>query len=170
MKNTLINLATLFGFGLGLASIGQAVTPEDARALRDQVYHAKSVVDRAIGSGGGASPGNSNPGPGPSPWELNDAEITENDFVALPIYQQSAHNLFTAGSYADKAIIALSGVNVQEGAFLFAQSCAKMGISRSQIARANLAASQPPVGYLAAFGPELTEVVIELNELHQRCF
>jgi hypothetical protein len=40
-----------------------------------------------------------------------------------------------------------------------------MGISRSQIARANTAAMQPPVNFLAAFGPDLTATVVELNAL-----
>lgn len=172
----MLTLVSVLGFSF--ASLGQAVTPDDARAIRDTVNHAKAVVDRAIS--GADSRGaedsrtdedtrNPNRGPGPSPWEVTEDVILENDYVALPIYQQASNNLFTAGSYADQAIFALAGINPQEGAFLFAQSCAKMGISRSQIARANLAAIQPPAGYLAAFGPELEEVVVELNALHTRC-
>lgn len=163
---TILSVASLFA-----ASVASAATSDDARAVRDSVYRAKSVVDRAISASGHSrpTPGPA-PSPGPSPWEVEELEVTESDDAALPIYQEASNNLYAAGSLADQAIIALSsGFNIQEGAFKFAQSCAKMGIARSQVARANLAAAQPPVGYLVQFGPELQEVVVELNALHQRC-
>lgn len=174
MKNSILAFVSVVG--LGLTTLSHAVTPEDAQAIKEGVNRAKAVVDRALaasgsqgGSHGGWDTGSSSPGSGPSPWEVGEEVILESDFVALPIYQQASNSLFAAGSLADQAIFALSGVNIQEGVFLYAKSCAKMGISRSQVARANLAALQPPVGYLAAFGPELEEVVVELNALHQRC-
>ncbi|MHA4899859.1 hypothetical protein, partial [Enterococcus faecium] len=57
------------------------------------------------------------------------------------------------------------GGNIQFGNYRFAQACNEMGISRSQIARGNQAALQPPVGFLQAFGPDLAQTLVELQQL-----
>ena len=177
MKSVFLGFASVLF--LGFASISQAATVDDARALSNGIKHAKSVVDRAIGSGGQVSgTGGFTPAPndghvgsdsGSDVWDAADELVTESDFLALPVYQEASNDLFNAGSLADQAIRALSGSNIQEGVYLFAKSCAKMGISRSKVARANLLALEPPQGFLVAFGDDLREVVVELNSLHERC-
>jgi hypothetical protein len=85
--------------------------------------------------------------------------------LALPIMLQASSSLSSAGSLADQAKLAFLNGNTQLGNFRFAQACNSMGIARSQIARANTAALQPPTGLLAAFGPDLKATVVELNSL-----
>lgn len=176
MKNV-ITLVSLLSLGLPSHAFG--VSPDDARALRDSVERARYEVNLALSSvfemqpraeGGESFPSPSHSG-GPDVWSHEEKEeILEDDAIAMPIYQTASNNLFSAGSLADQALIDLSsGIYIQEGTYKYAQACAKMAIARSQISRANLAASQTPVGNLQAFGPTLREVVVELNALHARC-
>lgn len=92
-------------------------------------------------------------------------ELQENDALALPVLIQASTSLGQAASLSDQAKLAFLAGNFQLGNFRFSQACNRMGISRSQIARANTAAMQPPVNLLAAFGPDLTATVVELNAL-----
>ena len=121
--------------------------------------------DTGGGYPGGGYPGGGYPG-GSSPWLVApDFDLPEADALALPIMLQATSSLGSAGSFADQAKLAFLNGNTQLGNFRFAQACNSMGIARSQIARANTAALQPPQGYLAAFGPELKATVVELNSL-----
>ena len=117
---------------------------------------------------GGGFPGGGFPGGGHGPWftaEGDELAVAESDALALPIYVQASGNLFDASSQADNANIHFLQGQIALANFEFANACAKMGISRSQIARANLAALQPPLGFLAPFGPQLADVVVNLNQL-----
>lgn len=164
-------------------SVAQAATVQDAQVLKAGIYRAKSIVDnalRAAGSNGSTGGGGSFPtNPGvPSggghggfyvesdlPDLLNDGDVNESDALALPVFIQASGSLFDAGHFVDVSTIDLLGGNIQQGNFEFAMACSRMGISRSQIARANLAALQPPTGLLAPFSADLLQVVTELNAL-----
>jgi hypothetical protein len=123
--------------------------------------------------GGGGFPGGGFPGGNgggipdvSNPWLVAPSlDLPESDALALPIMLQASSSLGNAGSLADQAKLAFLNGNPQLGNFRFAQACNTMGIARSQIARANTAAMQPPGGYLAAFGPDLKATVVELNSL-----
>jgi len=170
--------------GFTFAGLAYAGTSDNAGNLQSGLLKAKAVVDRAIsaagGSGGGsggadngggwggAGNGGGAGGGSNSPWFASDealADLLESDALALPVLIQASASLGQAASLSDQAKLAFLSANFQLGNFRFSQACNRMGISRSQIARANTAALQPPAGFLAAFGPDLTATVIELNSL-----
>lgn len=174
----------LAALALGMSYTGMALAAGSGNAqnLQAGILKAKAVVDRAIaatgGAGGGSGgaggapsgdpwgggfPGGGFPGGGTGPWLT--ADVAENDAIALPILIQASTSLGQAASFSDQAKLAYLGGNIAFGNFRFAEACNRMGISRSQIARANTAALQPPMGFLAAFGPDLTATVVELNAL-----
>ncbi len=167
-------------------TVAQAATVQDAQVLKAGIYRAKSMVDnalRAAGSNGSTGGGGSFPtNPGvPSggghggfyvepdltslPELYDSGDVNESDALALPVFTQASGSLFDAGHFVDVSTIDLLGGNIQQGNFEFAMACSRMGISRSQIARANLAALQPPTGLLAPFSADLLQVVTELNAL-----
>jgi hypothetical protein len=176
--------ALLMTAGFAVSGLAHAGTADNAQNLQSALLRAKSVVDRAIsavgGGGGGASDGGGwggggsggggggGGGGGTGPWSVSEdflMELPENDALALPVLIQASTSLGQAASLSDQAKLAFLGGNFQLGNFRFSQACNRMGISRSQIARANTAAMQPPVNFLAAFGPDLTATVVELNAL-----
>lgn len=139
--------------GLSFATLSaNAADATKAQQLRDGILRAKQQVDRAIAAGGGRSP----------LWENG---LEENDALALPIFIQASTSLGNAATLADASLAAFLSFNIALGNFRFAQSCNRMGLSRSQISRANFAAIQPPVGFLAAFSPDITNTVSELLAL-----
>ena len=155
-----VSLVSLMGSSISLAS-----TATNASALQAGIIHAKNVVDKAIAGAGGHAGGTvGGTVGGGSPWFM-ESDVAESDALALPILMQASTTLGDAASMADQSKLAYLSFNIALGNFKFAMSCSNMGISRSQIARANTAAFQPPVGFLAAFGPELAAVVTELNSL-----
>jgi hypothetical protein len=180
--------ALLITAGFAVSGLAHAGTADNAQNLQSALLRAKSVVDRAIsavgevgggggggggasdggGWGGGGSGGGGGGGGGTGPWSVSEdflMELPENDALALPVLIQASTSLGQAASLSDQAKLAFLGGNFQLGNFRFSQACNRMGISRSQIARANTAAMQPPVNFLAAFGPDLTATVVELNAL-----
>jgi len=154
-----------------------AGNPGNSQALAAGLRQAKAVVDNAIagaqGAGGlsggstggstGSAPGGGN-GPG-GPWGMTVEDVNENDAIALPVLIQASTSLGQAATDSDLANFAFISGNIAFGNFKFALACSQMGISRSQISRANTAALQFPLGFLSAFGPDLTQVLIELNQL-----
>ena len=132
---------------------------EKARTLSAGVKKAKSIVDRAIRAAGGGASGPELVVPPESDEDL------ESDGMALPIYVQASASLGEAAVSADQAVFSFLTGNIAYGNYSFSVACAKMGIGRSRISRANLAALMPPAGFLTAFGPELTDLVTELGLL-----
>lgn len=162
---SLLSALSLTASGLALGG-----TANNAENLSQGIMRAKMVVDRAIASSGGShtNPGGGSGGSGGNtPWSEDDEDgnVLENDSMALPILIQASASLGKAASNADKSKLAFLTFDFQKGNYLFALACNSMGISRSQIARANTAAMQVPYGYLAAFGPELKDTVMELTAL-----
>lgn len=143
---------------LGTAE-AQAADLAKARMLSQGVKRAKSIVDRAIRAAGGAEAG------AESYTESDTGDDSESDALALPIYVQASASLGEAAESADQAVFSFLTGNIAYGNYTFSVSCAKMGIGRSRISRANLATLIPPVGFLAPFGPELTDLVTELGLL-----
>jgi hypothetical protein len=144
-------LTTLLG-----SAHAQGADMEKARTLSAGVKKAKSIVDRAIRAAGG----------GPELVVPPDSdEDLESDGMALPIYVQASASLGEAAVSADQAVFSFLTGNIAYGNYSFSVACAKMGIGRSRISRANLAALMPPAGFLTAFGPELTDLVTELGLL-----
>lgn len=175
----------LLTVGFAFSGLAHAATADNAQNLQSALLRAQSVVDRAISSvgggggggggggddggwGGGGGGGGGWGGGGSGPWSVSEdvlMELQENDALALPVLIQASTSLGQAASLSDQAKLAFLAGNFQLGNFRFSQACNRMGISRSQIARANTAAMQPPVNLLAAFGPDLTATVVELNAL-----
>jgi len=174
--------------GFTFAGLAYAGTSDNAGNLQTGLLKAKAVVDRAISAGagsgggsgsggsagggwggaGGAGSGGGAGGGSNGPWFASDealVDLLESDALALPVLIQASTSLGQAASLSDQAKLAFLSANFQLGNFRFSEACNRMGISRSQIARANTAALQPPTGFLAAFGPDLTATVIELNSL-----
>lgn len=139
----------------------QGADVEKARTLSAGVKKAKSIVDRAIRAAGG---GVSGPELVVTPEPESDEDL-ESDGMALPIYVQASASLGEAAVSADQAVFSFLTGNIAYGNYSFSVACAKMGIGRSRISRANLAALMPPAGFLTAFGPELTDLVTELGLL-----
>ncbi len=137
---------------IGSAEV-QAADVEKARILSEGIKRAKTIVDRAIFAAHGTE-------------SLDDSEsVLENDAVALPIYMQASSSLGNAAVHADQSVASFLTGNIAFGNYSFSVACAKMGIGRSQVSRANFAALLPPAGFLTAFGPDLTELVTELGLL-----
>lgn len=157
----------LSALSLTVSGLAFANSSQNAQNLSSGIMKAKMKIDRIISSAGnGGSHGGGRSGGGNSPWSVEEESFdVENDSMALPILIQASQSLGNAASNSDKAKLAFLGFNFQYGNFLFAKACNGMGISRSQIARANTAAMQGPAGFLSAFGPELTDTVMELNSL-----
>lgn len=149
-------LGTLLAFSLGSADVF-AADLESARMLSQGVKRAKAVVDRAIRAAGGAE--------ALSEDISRSGDVEESDAVALPIYVQASASLGNAAVNADQAVLNFLSGNIAFGNYSFSVSCAKMGIGRSQVSRANFATLLPPPGFLTTFGPELTELVTELGLL-----
>jgi hypothetical protein len=100
-----------------------------------------------------------------SPSNPNDPWWTEADSIALPIFTQASGSLWAAATNADQWKLAVLQFNFALANFKFAMTCNMIAQSRSQLARANSAAMLPPVGFLAAFGPEITAHLQELQAL-----
>jgi len=149
--------------GLVLTDVAHAADAQNALRLKSGIDRAKNVVDRAIRS---ATGGPFNP---VELWDqpVDSSLVNESDALALPILMQASSSLFNAGTSADGALLGFLSGNIALGNFRFAMACNQLGLSRSQIARARLAAIQPPVEFLGPFGPELNLTVLEIVALRQ---
>lgn len=87
----------------------------------------------------------------------------------------AARRLTDASDALDKATIEVDAVTaIQDGTssepasragYHFALGCSKTAIAESRVSRARIAALQPPLGTMKAFGPELQEIATELKAL-----
>jgi hypothetical protein len=140
-----------------------------AGAIGRVAQKASALTQRILsrsGAGGGSvstGPVVSGPQTGPStgggirfPWEH------ESDALALPIFMQSAGHLNQAANSAFESQAAFLSGQIQFGLFKFTTACSRLSIGKSSLARANLAALQPPVGFFGVFN---VEVLTMLNEI-----
>ena len=150
-----ISLALLFVFSTSLKSMpASAADAQSAQVLKDGIAKAQSTVDQAIQA--------VNNHMRLSDIGMEDLGLPENDAMALPILLQASSTLFQAGQSADQAVAAFLAANIAFGNYRFSMACLNTGLARSQVARANIAALQPPAGFLVAFSPDLGTVVTEL--------
>ena len=151
-----LSLAFLLVFSTSLITSmpAQAADAQSAQVLKEGIAKAKSTVDQAIQA--------VNNHMRLSDIGLEDLGLPENDALALPILLQASSTLFQAGQSADQAIAAFLVANIAFGNYRFSMACLNTGLARSQVARANIAALQPPAGFLVAFSPDLGNVVTEL--------
>ncbi len=91
--------------------------------------------------------------------------VVEKDDTALAILLDASYSLLWSANYADLWKQAVRSGDMTRANHYFVIACDKTAISRSQIARANTAAAEQPVGLLAAFGTELQAHVEELQKL-----
>ena len=177
-KNSRLFLGTLIVIGVtfitSVAYVQTNANSGNAQRLKAGIQSAKGTVDRIIASvNNPGNPGNPDTPDYPdypdypdTPDYPDDPWVWyENDLTALPILMSASSTLGNAGALSDQAKLAYLSGNFALGNFRYAQACSSLGIARSQVARANTAALLPPVGFLAAFGPDLANVVIELQLL-----
>lgn len=129
---------------------------DQARKLKEGAERAKARVQRIINSVHGIDP-HSN--------IIEMLEVYENDPPALNRLALANISLEKAAVLAEDAEEAFSLLDFDFGNFNFVKSCSQAAISRSRIARANILAIQPPVGFLMAFSTEMLDIVDELADL-----
>lgn len=132
---------------------------------------ASALTQRIISRSGASGSGNGSvetgpvagPETGPAsggvihfPWE------NENDALALPIFLQSSSQLDQAANFAFQSQFHFLNGQIQIALFEFTSACSRLAIGKSALARANLAAIQPPVGFFGVFN---VEVLTMLNEI-----
>ena len=150
-----ILIASSFLLSMSLTSVAAfAGDLENAQNLKAGIQKAQQVVDRVIDSVG--------PQASLHDVGLDDLGLGENDALALPALMQASSSLFRAGQNVDESILYFLSGNVPFGLYKFSMGCMSTGLARSQIARANVAALQPPAGFVTAFSIDLISVVNEL--------
>ena len=161
---------------MSLSGSSFARNADSAARLVQVSRQASTLIGRILANGGaqpgvqpgvqpGASGGSSGGGGIDLPW------IVENDAIALPIFMQASGQFNIAGNYAFESQLAYLNGQFAVGNFKFTAACARLSASKNVLARANLAAIQPPVGLFGAFNGEVLNMlnVIEQTRLGSGC-